>query len=189
MNTASYERMERCADIALRGDLNALPELFSALADADWQLRYAAAVALGDLRPKTAVQPLLAALAIEDAAPLYSQPPLSAGGSAGSGNVTAPQFPAGTTEEQIAAWTRRGRLKQAICLALGAVGEGAPEVLEALHRTAVDGGEDYLVRASSCKALGLIGSPTSRAVLDQAAKDEEWCTAKEAHKALARLPT
>lgn len=188
MNNALYERMERCADIALRCDLAALPEVFTALADADWQLRYAAAVALGDLRTKAAVKPLLAALAIEDAATLYNQPVLPAGGSAGSGNVTAPQFPNGTTPQQIEAWRRRGRLKQAICIALGEIGEGSPEVLAALQRYAVDGGEDYLVRASSCKALGLIGDPASREVLRAAVNDEEWCTNKEASKALARLP-
>lgn len=185
--TTNYELMDQCADIALRGDTASVPTLLAALAHADWRVRYAAAIALGDLRAAVAVKPLLAALAIEDAAPLYSQPQLPAGGSAGSPGGVSPQFPAGTTPDQIEAWRRRGRLKQAICLALGAIGEGDPGVLAALHRYAVDAGEDYLVRASACKALGQIGSPSSREVLLAAAKDEEWCTAKEATKGLMRM--
>ncbi len=188
MTTTHFELMDQCVDIGLRKDAASLPVLFMALAHADWRVRYTAAVALGDLRASAAVQPLLEALAIEDAAQLYSQPELPAGGSAGSPGGATPQFPAGTTPDQIEAWRRRGRLKQAICLALGEIGEGVPGVLSALHRYAVDSGENYMVRAAACKALGLIASPTSRAVLTAAAKDEEWCTSKEAVKALVRLP-
>ena len=185
--TTPYELMDQCADIALREDTAGVPTLLASLAHDDWRVRYAAAIALGDLRAPDAVQPLLAALAIEDASPLYTQPELPAGGSAGSPGGIAPQFPAGTTPDQIEAWRRRGRLKQAICIALGEIGNGSPGVLAALHRYAVDGGEDYLVRASACKALGQIGSPTSREVLSAASKDEEWCTSKEATKGLMRM--
>ena len=188
MITSHFELMEQCAEIGLRGDTKALPVLFTALAHADWRVRYAAAVALGDVPDSSSVEPLLKALAVEDAASLYNQPPLPAGGFAGAPGGVRPTFAEGTTDDQIDAWRRRGRLKQAICLALGEIGENSPAVLVALHRYAVDAGEDYLVRASSCKALGKIASPTSRAVLTAASKDEEWCTAKEASKALERLP-
>ena len=186
--TTHFELMDQCADIGLRKDAASMPVLFTSLAHNDWRVRYAAAVALGDMPVPSAVPPLLAALAIEDAASLYNQPELTAGGPAGACDVVAPQFPAGTTADQIEAWRRRGRVKQAICLALGAIGDGSSGVLATLHRYAVDSGEDYMVRASACKALGLIASPTSRAVLTAATKDEEWCTNKEAVKALARLP-
>ena len=184
MTTTHFDLMDQCAEIGLRKDTASLPVLFTALAHDDWRVRYAAAVALGDMPTPAAVAPLLSALAIEDAAPLYSQPELPAGGSAGSSGVVTPEFPAGTTPDQIEAWRRRGRVKQAVCLALGAIGDGSPGVLAVLHRYAVDSGEDYLVRASSCKALGQIGSPASRAVLSVASKDEEWCTSKEAMKGL-----
>lgn len=188
MITTHFDLMEQCAEIGLNRDVRGLPVLFGALAHTDWRVRYAAAVALGDVPDASSIEPLLKALAIEDAAPLYSQPPLSAGGSAGAPGGTLPVFPEGTTEDQIEAWRRRGRLKQALCLALGAIAHGSPAVLAALHRYATDGAEDYLVRASACKALGLIGDLSSREFLSKAANDEEWCTAKEAAKALALLP-
>ncbi len=187
MITTHFDLMEQCAEIGMSRAVKELPVLWAALAHADWRVRYAAAVALGDVPDASSVEPLLAALAIEDAASLYSQPPLAAGGSAGAPGGSQPTFPEGTTEDQIEAWRRRGRLKQALCLALGEVANDSPGVLAALHRLAVDDGEDYLVRASACKALGKIASPASRDVLTVAAKDEEWCTAKEASKALVGL--
>ena len=183
-----FELMDRCAEIGLAGDRAALPELFKLMMHDDWRVRYAASVAAGDLRAPEAIAPLMWVLWREDAAPLYSQPPLPAGGSAGSSGVTTPAFPEGTTPETIEAWRRRGRVKQAACLALGYIGEAAPQALAALQRYAVAPEEDYVVRAAACQALGKINHPSSREVLLRAAKDEEWCTNHEAAKALARLP-
>lgn len=186
MNT--YELMERCANIALNSDTAEVPTIIEALAHADWQVRYAAAIAAGDLAVPETIPSLLAMMAGEDAAPLYTQPPIAAGGSAGSSRVQAPVFPAGTTPDTIEAWRRRGRLKQAGCLALGAIGQISSEALTTLHRYAVDAGEDYPVRAAACQALGLLAQTESREVLQRASEDEEWCTKTEARKALQRLP-
>jgi len=48
-------------------------EQLHALQSPDWRVRYAAAVALGDRRDPQAITGLLAALRLEDVAPLYSQ--------------------------------------------------------------------------------------------------------------------
>ena len=94
---------------------------------------------------------------------------------------------AGTSAATRAAWERRGRIKQAACLALGCIGQPEPRVLECLHRYATDQGQDYAVRAAACKALGLIHSPLSRPIVEQATADLEWCTKTEAQKAVQRI--
>ncbi len=91
------------------------------------------------------------------------------------------------------AWRCRFRVKQAACYALGSIGAAAgpaalgEALLARLEGYAGSQADDYAVRAEACRALGLQRAPHSRAVLQQAAQDGEWCTATEARKALARL--
>lgn len=179
---AVYDAMERCLAPATPA-----AELIAGLQSADWQIRFAAAVALGDRREREAVGPLAAVLEQENAAALYTQQADLGGIPAGSPDGHAPVFPAGTTPAIVAAWARRGRLKQAACLALGEIGVATPAVLALLHRYAVDQGEDYAVRAAANKALGKLGQPASRPVLERSVDDPEWCTRTEAAKALARV--
>lgn len=183
----TYQRIELCAQLATEHTEDVNATLTSLLSDEDWRVRYAAAVAIGDRCDTAFIPALLHALALEDKAPLYNQPEVEAGGHAGSTEVTAPEFPVGTTSEMREAWARRGRLKQAICLALGQIGKSSAEILDYLHRYATDSGEDYTVRAAACKALGQIRSQDSVPFLQRATGDEEWCTATEAAKALATI--
>jgi len=182
-----FKRMETCIRAGALSDDASFHLLLTAVADADWQVRYAAVVALGDRADPAALDALLSVLAYEDAAPLYSQPAEFA--SLPAGGNTAPQcaFPAGTSQETIDAWHRRGRLKQALCTTFGRIGSADPRVLAALQRYAVDQAEDYAVRAAANKALGLIGDQSSLPAVTQAMKDQEFCTRCEATKAHARL--
>ncbi len=180
MRHTAFSKMEAC----LAATPDNWSEVLIHLTDGNWRVRYAAAVALGDLRRPEAVRPLLDLLRDEDAAPLYSQPDVQTSGHAGATAVVPPQFPPGTTEEELEAWRRRGRLKQAACLALGSIAVSTPQVREILQRYATDSGEDYTVRAAASKALASVGDASSVATLRAAEADEEWCTKTEAKKAL-----
>jgi len=79
-------------------------------------------------------------------------------------------------------------VKQAICLALGQIGQAEPAVLAMLHRYVGNMDEDYTVRAAAGQALGQFGSPLSRPFLEKGAQDEEFCARTEARKALAQIP-
>lgn len=178
----SYDAMEQCMSRSAPVDV-----LLAALQGEDWQARFTAAVALGDRRERAAVGAMIEVLTAEDPAPLYTQQADLGGIPAGSPHGRAPVFPPGTPEATRTAWARRGRIKQAICLALGEIGVADPRALEFLHRYATDQGEDYAVRAAANKALGLLKHPSSRPVLERAVTDPEWCTQTEARKALAAL--
>ncbi len=180
-------RMDACAAVAEGGDATGLSDLVGALADPDWRVRYAAIVALGDLGDPQAAKPLLALLQAEAREPLFTQPPLEGSGHAGTTEEFAVAFPEGTTETTKEAWRRRGRLLQAGCLALANLGTPTAVALELLHDFATDQKRDYMVRAAACKVLGQIACPESLPVLEQATRDEEWCTATEARKALAAI--
>jgi HEAT repeat protein len=185
--TAPLAAMEDCLRLGSRTDDASLRQLLERLRDSDWRVRFAAAVALGERRASAAVEPLLELLTAEDAAPLYGQKQELGGTPAGCHQAPTPEFPPGTDTATRDAWARRGRLKQAACLALGAIGKATPEVLARLHRYVTDQGEDYPVRAASAKALGLFRQAASRPHLERATADPEWCTMTEARKALAAL--
>ena len=184
----NFELMERCAKLACQQDEPSLRELINLLANPDWMVQFAAAVALGDRRDPRAKEALLRLLRTEDAAPLYTQDKDIGSAPAGSNSAPEPEFPEGTTDATRAAWERRGRLKQAACYALADIGGADPLTLEFLHRYAADAKEDYTVRAAASRALGAFRDPSSRPFLTTAAKDEEMCTKTEAEKALAYCP-
>jgi predicted dehydrogenase len=183
----TLDKMNACAAIAERGDASKVSALVGALTDPDWRVRYAAIVALGDLGDSRAVEPLLDLLRAEAIEPLFSQPPLEAGGPGGGATPFAVRFPEGTTETTKESWRRRGRLLQAGCLALANLGPPAAASLELLNDFATDQKRDYMVRAAACKALGQLACPESLPVLEQATRDEEWCTACEARKAVVAI--
>jgi len=186
MNTV-FEKMEFCAANAAVPEEAAFAKTLALLEDENWRVRYAAAVALGDRRDARAVDALLQVLRRENEAPIFTQPKLEGSAPAGSSVPFEMIFPAGTTESVKEAWRRRGRLVQAVCFALGNIGVATPGVMELLHRYATDQGCDYTVRSAASKALGQIGRPESLPVLEEATKDEEWCTACEARKAVQKL--
>ena len=176
-------KMESAVAAGAQRDAASLAALLEMLRDPDWRVRYAAAVGLQDRGDPAAIPGLLAALAEEETAPLFSSPELpGADFNAAGAQATEVVFPPGTSEETKEAWRRRGRVKQAVVLALGAIASDAPEVLAVLHRYARDAEQDYAVRASACHALGEIASPASLTCLEAACSDEEGCTRMEAVK-------
>jgi HEAT repeat protein len=187
MMTTAFDKMEFCAAHSYNDDDSSFEKIIAFLKDYDWRVRYAAAIALGDRKSPKAVDALSDALRKEEKEPLFSQPALKGGAHAGSNVPFSVIFPEGTTEETKEAWSRRGRLIQAICLAFGNIGTSSPAVLEVLHRYASDQKCDYAVRAAACKALGQISSPESLPILEKAAEDEEWCTRCEAKKAIKKI--
>ncbi|HCE46954.1 MAG TPA: hypothetical protein DET40_25690 [Lentisphaeria bacterium] len=182
-----FDKMEFCVEHSSSQDERSLDKIISCLCDQNWRVRYAAAIALGDRRDPKSVDALLKALKKENQEPLFSQPALEGGAHAGSNIPFTVIFPEGTTEHTKEAWRRRGRLIQAVCLALGGIGATSPAVLEMLHRYATDQKCDYGVRAAACKALGQLASPESLPILQKAVGDEEWCTSCEAKKALKKI--
>lgn len=179
-----FDKMEFCVANSGSKDQKSFDKTVACLGDGNWRVRYAAAIALGDRRDPKAVDALLKTLQKEDKEPLFSQPALEGGAHAGSNVPFSVIFPEGTTEDTKEAWRRRGRLLQALCLALGNIGTASPAVLEILHRYATEQKCDYGVRAAACKALGQIASRESLPVLEKASADEEWCTKCEAKKAV-----
>ena len=163
--------IETCVKAGQVADADSERMLIGQLCHADWRVRYAAAIALGERKSAVAVPALAAVLEEENKAPIYSQKEDLAGLPAGSNRSPAGRIPDGVTLDTAEAWRRRGRLKQAVCLALAAIGQS----------------EDYGVRAASCKALGLIRDPSSLEILKAASDDQEWCTATEARKGVAAL--
>jgi HEAT repeat protein len=183
-----FAEMERSLSAAAGGEGDVLEKLAEALRDERWPVRYAAAVSLGELGESAgrAVPALLAALEQEDAAPLYTQPGNLSGGPAGSNMpMGAPSQAADAIT--LDAWRRRGRIKQAAIWALHDIGVSTPAVRAALHRYAVNQGDDYAVRAAACRALRRLGNDESIPVLKQASQDGEWCTACEARTSLQAL--
>ncbi len=165
----------------------ALPTLRERLSHPDWRVRYAAAVALEELPDPDSLPALLAAYEQENAAPLFEQKETYGSAHAGSNAGVALHLPLGLSEETLQAWRRRGRLKQALCLAFAALGSKADAARPLLEHDVLDATQDPMVRAAAAKALGLITSPASLPILQKATKDEEWCTNKEATKAVASL--
>jgi HEAT repeat protein len=181
------EALEACFRRALDDGPEARAALEAGLRHANWRVRMAAAVALGDRGDAAAVPALLRALEAEDLEPVYTQPENMVALHAGSNEPFTLALPAGTPEQTLECWRRRGRLRQSLCLALGQLGKASVAALPLLHRYAVDAGQDYMVRAAACLALGRIGDPASLPVLEQAVHDSEWCTQTEARRSLAAV--
>ena len=182
-----FEYMEKCIAAGQANDAESFNMLLSALTDPDWQIRYAAVVAIGDRKNSDAINALVKILQDENAAPIYTQDADYGGAPAGSPYANEPNLPIGTTDETRDAWHRRGRIKQAAIIALGSIGIADSQALELLHDYAINQKEDYMVRAASCQTLGILASPTSKPYLEKAINDTETCTMMEAVRALERV--
>ncbi|MEI8197447.1 MAG: HEAT repeat domain-containing protein [Phycisphaerae bacterium] len=182
-----YEATEACLALVRDPAPEATSRLLALLEHAAWQVRYAAAVALGDRADPRSVPGLIRLLEQEDTQPLYTQKEDLAGAPAGASMAMTCSYPPEVSSVTLDCWRRRGRVKQAGCWALAALGPAARPAVTLLARYVTDSREDYMVRAAAGRALGLIGDPNAVAALQQAAGDEEWCTRTEAQKALRRL--
>ncbi len=158
-----------------------MDDLFAALDHDEWQVRQAALGAIARRPAAAAIAPILSLLDDQDSRDLYGAP--------NHWDVDGAPDEA-TTED----WRCRFRLKQAACLALGAIAaEIGPETLgetaiRRLAHYATSQDDDYTVRAAACKALSKVGkaNPIARDALTAASTDGEWCTRTEAAMALAR---
>ena len=184
-----FDRIESCAVLAQQKDEASLKTLINRAQHESWRVRFATAVALGDRAEASTVDALLAMLTHEDGAPIYSQVEHFAGAPAGATTLATAALPVGVSEQTVECWRRRGRIKQAVCFALGQIGPAARQALPRLCGYAVNQKEDYAVRAAASQALGLIGDSAATDALRVASGDEEWCTKTQAAKALRAIGT
>lgn len=159
----------------------------------DWRMRYAAALAMAQ-HPDPKWLPLLARmLDIEAQRPLYTQPP--ARFSHGTGDTRMAEqigpidvfFDADYDDATLEAWRCRGRVRQAALFAIAAIGSADDALLDVLHGYIFDANEDFTVKAATARALGMIANPRSIPALREAQIFDEWCTNREASKALQRM--
>ncbi len=182
-----FDYMEKCIAAGQLNDEQSYQFLLTALGSHDWQIRYAAVVAIGDRKNPMAIDALVKILRDENTAPIYTPDADYGGAPAGSPYAVEPNLPAGTTDETRDAWHRRGRIKQAAIIAIGSIGVADPHALDLLHEYAVNQKEDYMVRAAACQSLGKLASPTSKPFLEKAVTDGETCTMMEAVRALRQI--
>lgn len=165
----------------------------SASRDADWRIRYAAAIAMTQ-HPDERWLPLLHnMLLLEAQRPLYTQPVVQF--SQGTGDTRMAEqigpltvsFDRPYDDATKDAWRCRGRVRQAVLFALAAIGRASPELLDLMHSFIADPHEDFAVKAATARALGFIAHPASVPYLQMALACDEWCTNREAAKALARM--
>lgn len=182
-----FDYMEKCIAAGQENDEQSYQFLLTALNDIDWQIRYAAIVAIGDRKNPAAIDALVKILRDENAAPIYTQDADYGGAPAGSPYSSELNLPAGTSDETRDAWHRRGRIKQAAIIAIGSIGTADPRALDLLHEYAVNQKEDYMVRAAACQTLGKLANPTSIPFLEKAVTDGETCTMMEAERALRQI--
>jgi HEAT repeat protein len=161
--------------------------------DADWRVRYAAAVALGETHDPARLPLLKEMLRREEGRDLYSQPPAVFTNTSDDTRMAeqigpiAVHFAADYPAETLEGWRCRGRVKQAILFALYEIGAADAEMLEMVQDCILRQGEDYPVKAAAARALGAVGSRDSLAALEAAERIDEWCTQHEARKAMGRI--
>lgn len=160
----------------------------------NWRARYAAARAVEARKDPTLFPILEALLQREKGRALYTQPAVRRFENSEDDTRMAEHlrpiravFDQEYDEETLEDWKCRGRVRQA-CLIAAAM-TGAPS--EAIKREAraylLEPKEDYDVKAASCRVLGASGDPKEIPALRAALDYDEWCTQKEAAKAIARL--
>lgn len=178
------------------------------LTDAEWKavigravssdsffVRYSAAAAIGRYGNETHLGFIMDLLNYEETEPIYGQPAnlKNTDADAGDNMVGDIEFPAGVTEHEKQAWQRRGKIKQAACLAAAEIYKrqkpqmNDKRLIELLHKYALDQSEDYSVRAAAAKTLRAIGLNESLEVLRAAENDPEWCTKTEAKKSIRAI--
>lgn len=181
----SYELMELA--LAQPNELEQLAR------HADWRVRYAAAVAIEQTQDRRWLPLLQEMLQIENSRPLYSQPPAHFSNSTDDTRMAEQIGPIGVhfddeaDESTKEAWRCRGRVKQAVLFALYNMGEANDEIRALLHGYLDNPKEEYPIKAAAARALGAVGDQNSIAALRSAQEFDEWCTQKEAEKAIERL--
>lgn len=158
-----------------------IAELASALECDQWQLQQAALWSIAEThRDPVLIDAVIATLDSQDKLRIYE----------GKDHWTYEDADPVAQEEHRC----RYRVKQAAVMALAAIAAPLPAddprrtaATRRIESYATSMADDYAVRAEACRALGLLASPASRATLEQASTDGEWCTATEAAKSLKKL--
>ncbi|WP_425503497.1 HEAT repeat domain-containing protein [Jiangella mangrovi] len=182
----TFELMERAF---------AEPEVLAELAGhADWRVRYAAAVGMGETGDPRWLPVLHDLLVAEAGRDLYGQPRVL--GFPGSYDDTRmaeqlievePVWEHEHPPEVLETWKCRGRVRQAAVLAVHAIGRSLPELNGLLRAVLDDPDDDYSVKAAAAKALSVVGDASSVAHLERALELDEWCLHVETTKALSAL--
>ncbi len=153
----------------------------------NWQVRMAAAVALGERREKGARKALLKCFASEFDEEIFENKKEYCWFVRGvSDDFTDGRTPVSPDDEprRFAAWSRRWRLKGQIARALGRI--GGPGVEEAILDSIKDG-QDFHYYVCVCQALRDCGTEKSLPALKRFLKFEEWCTQRYAEDAIDEI--
>jgi HEAT repeat protein len=154
--------------------------LTAALDSDNWQVQQAALSAIGDRAETEALPAIEALLAAQDEMGVYACPDQWT-------------FDGAEDVAEREMWRCRFRVKQAALIALTRCVEaaGAAILSESLAARAAayvtSQADDYPVRVAAGELLGHVDTPASRASLEAASTDGEWCTAATARRSLARL--
>ena len=179
-----YRKMEACFRE---------PQNFETFAsDPDWRVRVAAAVAAGERGDASAAPVLERMLRFEDGRRLYDQPPATFIGSEDGTRMAEQIGPIYAVlpevdEETREAWKCRGRVKFACGKATVKIGTATPGTKALLRRYLTNDNEAYNVKAASAHAMSVVGTAEDIPALETALHFDEWCTQKEAEKALAAV--
>lgn len=172
--------------------LSGTASLAEGAAHADWRVRYAAALAMGERADAQWLPVLLAMMKFEETRDLYSQPRVV--GYEGSYDDTrmAEQlqpirviWDQAYSQRQLDDWRCRGRVMQACLFAVEAIGQVDEQLLQFLHVLLNHG--DSAVKAAAARVLIRVGTRDSLPFLRAALSVDEWCLQTEARKAIARI--
>lgn len=175
----------------MENTLNDYRQIKPAARNENWQVRYAAAIAIGQHKDIGDIYYLKDMLQNENLRPLYTQPRAAFTGSGDDTSMAEKLMPLTVnferpvSPEELAAWQCRGRVKQACLYAAAAIGFADDDLLQLIHGCLQD--DDYSVKVAAIYALGFTGNKQSLAKLKLLAVSSEWCTRVEAEKAISRL--
>lgn len=190
-----FTEMEKCFEYDVKREDEWEAYIRYAASHDSFFVRYSAAAAIEIYGKEKHIPILLKILEREELDPVYGQPAGLKNTDAAAGDIHVGEigFPEKTDGYEKAAWQRRGKLKQAACLAADGIYRRERPVsknerlIELLHQYAADQREDYSVRAAAAKTLRAAGDSESLPVLRLAAQDPEFCTSLEARKSIASI--
>jgi HEAT repeat protein len=182
----TYERMRKCFTCSDG-------ELADLAADTDWQVRYAAAVAIGARGDAMYLPMLERMLDIEDERPLYTQPEPEYIGTSGDSSLAElvkpfqVVFPHPVDADTLEAWKCRGRVKQAVLFAIHAIGTANDSLIRRMTAYVEDDIQDASVKCAAVRALGRVGGARVRPLMERMRNHPDITIRMEADKAIEVL--
>jgi HEAT repeat protein len=185
LKKTAYDKMEECA-------VGCNLEKHSS--DSDWQIRYSAAIGMGERKDAKWLSVLEQMIAHERNRPLYTQPPASFPGKPDDQTRLSEHigplevvFDKHYDEETKDAWLCRGRVMQAILYAIYDIGSTTDNLLSLIHGCLDEKTNDLCIIAAAARTLGKVGDLSSMGLLEKLMQIDEWCTATEAKKSILLL--